>query len=1469
MHTWGAFPGALLTNSMAGSTQQKSVPTAALAINDISAIDDGLDNISLTSTVDDDYSPDTEFVVEGIRAEKIINGVHMYLVEWSNFPLDQCTFEPEENLQDVLKAEWEENKLQQGPNVAEDFVKKYETAQTQKWEESRQRHRRRNVKRRKLGLNPTRFRFRGTYYPDSEDEADEATRSEDSESEDIYDSQDDLNAWKDSSESDEAEEDDQVDHKAAGVLVSTKPQTTPKPQPRANRIFSFNPSQAASKKAKKADTAAKESIQARNKGPISGPQPSPQSSRPRELPSSTGYQGSARKPTSTIVRERQTQIMRTSLPARPPRTPLPTRPLNAGPAKSVGKQIKARRTDLNGVNVFTGGSTRKKRTSNNAPEEPRFYPNASARRKSELKSRGREDDAPDIHKLPHVFTPGASTTEVQPSGLPEEVLLDRLASSNAARPVVQEIGAQAITNLPTQIKPPVRTVSESKSVLRTSKRGSLDSGRPAKRAKSVRFTEAYDEPTADREPRSIRFSGADERFERFFSEPMEIDEVTESPSETTFAPIAEDGANTMVPNNKHRARQDVSKCVTLVSSPSKTLEVIFNGMPKGPSGDDEPPWLKALLQIGCLCFGHTVLAETLMDQLRVLGFQGTEHLCSGIITSEVVEDQNALETVAEHLRIGRLGLFLAQKDFNVLLYPTKCDGFGLEAFGADPTSCDGISLKYFIFASSCPISRLIRPLTGNLDSSQKPLEVGQEMAILFTKILGVRLTRLGNGRHHAKPKQFFFAFPERAIEWQRSFCKWFYQRDSRCRIYTNFDPGSWGAFVEKATQEPGVIIIHESIIPFVRRFPGIWKLLQMDSCVWRFSESPSPQHAPSLQDSLGGLPDASVIPPMLSGIFSHGMAILVTPSFILSQPQEAYKLFKWFFRSQARVSYNKLVTAYNIRDYLHGLAADKSHQSRLFKETRWKRMAELDVRVEMNASGLNDDDVEASQRTWLEVDTWLQQQAEPHVPFSENNHVIYADASIDPNDEQSLVNWFGWWTLVRSDKYRKFYVIGSNSSDKDHAHPRSQLLPRMARDMKIPLYGPSVVNDPDACLRVSTKPSPNLSETSAARPGPERDRPAWFQSERYFQHGEGDIKEFLSHYDRSGFTRIFRYPVSYLDTTMADHFGDPRMACRTYKQWWDFPLPWLGDEFKKFNTYLGFFYTNQEDWVPGNFPKNLKPRRHPWVVIYRPVEPHFKAGGYKHGRNELIIWDVRAGYKLEENTKIKLADLTWMQQELIRYVQLHAHEKSPGSVLEKVWLGGFQVQQNTCSSTLPMDVTAEFFELVVNNIHDTVPSPKWAMYQKGYRPVIFSQASQTPLHTTAALNQGTDTRAIRAGCADKFSEDTRIIFHPPRGSATLRPTGTSVCTNDLFEASRLAKMHDPNAREMTFRYRPTLEWYRQQVAEGRQFEHIHVGGWVDIFKALDMNNDQGKLPSSATASEQSLRFSRRSSSSSNRGSPKP
>lgn len=1416
---------------MVGHMQQ---PLAAANNQNVSANDDS-DTISLTSTVEDTYAPETEFAVEGIRAERISAGAHLYLVEWSNFPLDECTWEPEENLQEDLKASWEEQKLEEGPGAGEEFTRKCKAAQKQKLEESRQRHRRRNNKRRRLGLPTTQFHFRGASYPDSDD--DELT--EDSESQEEGAKKNDFNTWNDS-ESDEALEGDIVDHKATESLISSEPkksslQAKAKPQPRPNRVFTFKPGQATPKKAT-TDTTTKESIQV---------QASKQTSRVRELPSATGYQGSARRSSGTSSATREKQSLSKSLPTRPSsiardkQAPSTSASILGRPS---GTAMTARRTDKQSVNIFSGGKTRKKKTVSNE-RETRFYPNASAIRKSELYSRNREDVAPDLSKMAHLLTPSGVVADTQPSAplaqtsFPtEETIPEQPPESNSTRTATREVEAQT----PAQVRNPIRTASEPKSVL--SKRSSLvsESGRAEKRAKSVRFTEVYNVSTTIKEPRATRFSGADECF---VSEPMDIDE-TESPADSTSTAIVV--AQTI-------PKKDVSKQMTLASSSNRTLNVVFKNVPQESTDSDERQSLEAFDSIDCLFFSHTVLAETLGSQLRPLQ---EKHLCSGLITS--TGDEDALKTIADHLGNGHLGLFLTHAYFNLLIYPTKCDSFELGSFGVDQTKPKGIPLGYFMFTSPCPLYQLVRPAKPTRSNSSH-LEVGQEMPILFSKILGVRLTPLLKG----KPKHFFFAFPERALDWQRSFFTWLNRRDPRCKIYDNFTAGSWSAFAKKAKQETGVIIMHEALVSFIRRFPGVFKLLQSNCCsVWRFSESPGLQLPPTERNFSAD----PVITPMVSRIFTHGTAILVTPSFMLSQPQETYKLFKWFFANKVRVSCNKLITGHNIRDYLYTLAMEKSHQYRLFEDTRWRRISSLDVATEKNASALTNDDVAASQRTWLEVHRWLGQQFEPDVPFSEENHVIYADPAIDPNDEQSLVNWFGWWTSVHSDTYSNFYVVGSDASFKNTVKPDSQPLSRMSRSLKIPGYSPSVVNDPDDSLRASKKTSLDSLETSISRSVEERDTSAWPQSQQYFKNGEQEIVDFLKHFDKIGmpFTRVFHYPVSYFDKDMADHFGDHRMSCNTYEQWWKFPDPWLQDPANRFNTFVSLFYTVQEDWIPSNFPRGLKPRRHPWVVIYRPVEPHMKSGGYAHGRNELFIWDVRAGDVLEENRAISLADLTWMQRELVRYVQLHVR---PGSTLAKVWLGGFQLQQSHYKTTAPMDITVDFFQELVHDIRNVIPSPPTRIPVKGYRPVSMSPISHMPQMPAVALNQSSVTRAAREVGVDEFDENTRIIFHPPRGSNTLRPMGTSTCTNDLFEVSRLAKLRDPNAKEMTYTYRPTMEWYEQQVLEGRQFEHICVGTWAEIDRSLNISNDLAKTPASVT-SEQFIGVSRRSSMSSNHSSPK-
>ncbi|KIH93507.1 hypothetical protein SPBR_04508 [Sporothrix brasiliensis 5110] len=76
--------------------------------------DDSDDSISVTSTPYDSEDPDAEYTVEDILAQDDnMDGVTKYLVRWANYPLEKCTWEPEENMgPELLTDMWEEKRKQ-------------------------------------------------------------------------------------------------------------------------------------------------------------------------------------------------------------------------------------------------------------------------------------------------------------------------------------------------------------------------------------------------------------------------------------------------------------------------------------------------------------------------------------------------------------------------------------------------------------------------------------------------------------------------------------------------------------------------------------------------------------------------------------------------------------------------------------------------------------------------------------------------------------------------------------------------------------------------------------------------------------------------------------------------------------------------------------------------------------------------------------------------------------------------------------------------------------------------------------------------------------------------------------------------------------------------------------------------------------------------------------------------------------
>lgn len=1395
---------------------------------------DDSDSISLTSDDDTVYDPDTEFVVEDIHCARVdpADGILKYLVEWSNFPLDECTWEPESEISEVLKQSWEEKKAAQDPRVAKEFERKYEEAFNGVLNKRRERHRLRNAKRRRLGLEETKFCFRGHIYPDSEDDTELANGA-------INDSYGDSGAAADSdSESEEAQEESTIDLKAENTVQSGKPSSQTKTQAstRPNRIFTVDPSASRAKSSVGNDRnlSRQGSLPTTPTGTsISPPKArsnSSNSNQQRDQQPTTGYQGSARRASTETTQTKSAPIRAGSSGSASTKAPTSTSTL----AKKGLTAKKSGKAPIAATNIFLGGKKRQPRQNLasamvDPSKGPKLFTLHRFRRKAELRSRDHDDQAPDVSKVAdQLFNINQIPPPRQTSAQNAKQSGDGDSHSDGMSfDLTDEVQTSGIRRSST-------SASEPKSALLKRSSFDFDPERSKKRVKTVRFTGKDGDP--------------------FVSEPVDLGElppptrrIRSPPPPGPPSPPPEPKTKVSLATYHSRIVQNVEKKLILATG-NRSLYVTFHDVPKDNSREADQQWLRDFCGAEHLQFGHTVLAESIIAQLSQLRGQDPysrqEHdiLCHGKITSANGE---TLEVLSDHLRVSHSGLFTPHENYNLVIYPTRCDGFQMSALGIESPNTPGVALRYFVFRSSHNIFRLIRPPSA-FPNQLSPAAVGKGQKAVFRSLFGMRYGKLIAGPREKKDHHFFLVFPDAAVDWYRSISCWLNECNPHCKIYTSFDPGSWSAFLEKANSQCGVVMIHETAVDFVRRFPSVAEILQTDNNYnfWRFSVTMGLQKARSSQGSATRL-----TPDVFSRIFPMGKAILVTPSFLVCEPQKTLQLFEWFFGNQTMYSSNKLVTAYNVVDFLRDLSKEANQLQARLKEQRWMYMNELDAADERNALGLSDQDLIARGKAWALAEDWLSVNMERKGVFSDENHVIFADRCIDPNDEQSLVNWFGWWSLVKVDQYRKFYVIGSGPAVKQTRQHGTELLSRASRSVAVPIYGRSVVNDPNEALRAVLKQDVDPAESAPAGDDGRQIgqvQTVSFQSQT-FANNDRSIQYFLREKDQGGSVRIYGFPVSWADFGMADHFGDPTMEFATLRQWFSWPYPWLGDSRQSFNTYIAFFYTIQEDWDPSKFPRGLKPKRHPWLAIYRPWEPHLKWERYKHGKMELIFWDVRAGNELEANHSLRLSDLNWMQREVVKFVQVHGPEKNPGSRVDRVWLGGFRAHQQQLNSMLPADMTAEFLDSLskLSQLKWKLPSSDGFMRQNGWREVSLVDTPTGPRAGLTNINVSS-----RDGTDDQDNteedEDTRIVFHPPRGSSVIGPPRSSHCTNDLFEQARLARLRSGKVDSMSFTFKPTMEWYADLVAEGRQYEHIYVDRWDKVFDQLRVGQKKSRQAGAAS-----------------------
>ncbi|KAK4164996.1 chromo domain-containing protein 1, partial [Cladorrhinum sp. PSN259] len=1364
------------------------------------------DPINLVDT-DDENDPDKEYGVEDILAERVseLDGRLYYLVEWVDYDkLKQSTWEPADGLGEELRDIWEKKKAEIEAGKLEPFdLGLWEEVQQRETQARNERHRRRNAKRKRLGLPLV-------VYPSGEAESPAPSHHNDSDQDSSY--------------------DEAVGEPATVELSAGEASSATKPRQPTQQRGVGRPSKRTASPPK---DGTKETPQ-RSPGMGSRSTAASASSLAKKTqstqPSTTGYQGTARKASKDhgeLLLKSKTQGS----------TPVPSAILaSSGTAKLTGRtaklapQLKAKRSAINATgNIFTSGKTTKQRASlreamTNESKSPHFFQKARHLRKAHLASRSKEDIAPDPSKLPAGLFPvtqgPAASRRVSKDSLQSPLERaqspyslssagnSRRSSSNdlLSPAAVQAVGAESKEQQP-EPRP-----------------------RPPKKRKSVRFAGVPDE----------------DESETLFVEEPELMDIDSTPREAGPSTARHDTAlkKSSLPVG------NLTSPKTVIFGQSPPINVLFSGLPDSPTARDG--LLANFLALEKLEFQYTCLVQTSIDKIKAM-------IARPLATGQVLpkDDSQALEVAAKYLRARLIGIYSVQSHCHILIYPTKCEEWDSVSFpGQEQAGPAGVSeahLRFYVFDANVDLAGILPPFSA--EPPPIKIEKKSEEAIGLKRNRRAMMKRLFNFDYQqllphgdrSNGHVFFLAIPEARQEALMTLCQWLRSCDPKCQIFCSDGPGSWAAFrsTVDSSSTPGVIIVHEILAWSLARFPNLaYYLASHRDEYWCLAE---PIYQFPMYPSMPLVEEPA--PPgdfQMARLFPHRTVVLLTPSFLVSEPRRAEEFIDWFLSYKAKTVDFRLVTAFNIHDYLFELAREKrnarSELKRLATQTREQ------IAIEENLQGLSEQECAdrflAATRA-AELHHMRERKfAGLYGDAEDKCSLIYADQCIDPNDEQSLVNWFGWWTSLRADQFRNFYVVGSSETIKRQGSKRSE------RWVKVPKYSKMTLNDPDAVMEVFQEQNNQAAKLGQAAQQPQsaetgnndtgiptgpRRRESWSYRSRILENERSESfnhelsrleKRHKAAWDRNQWV-LNRFVVSWMSPAMADHYQDPYMRFNRIRDWHSFAHD-FNDQFSC-HTYMGYFYTTEEEFDPDNPPRNRNPDRHPWLAIWRQENLHVKPWSW--GR-ELLIWDPSAQARFGDARRITKEQLPFMQRILIDYLAEHAADKRAGAHLSKVYYGGFHLPPE-CDSDYPIDLVFQFISAVLCSkiaFKRLLPVRAEDMGKAGFRKV-----SVPGLKVTAgspSRHAGTEDMDLDTD-HDEFSEDedTRIIFHPPRG-LLLTSSGSprSKCTNRLYEAARINKSkYGPHTDRMEYAFRPTSDWYNEQRAEGRDYSHIHVDSWEKIF----------------------------------------
>ncbi|KAI0015074.1 hypothetical protein F4780DRAFT_765652 [Xylariomycetidae sp. FL0641] len=292
----------------------------------------------------------------------------------------------------------------------------------------------------------------------------------------------------------------------------------------------------------------------------------------------------------------------------------------------------------------------------------------------------------------------------------------------------------------------------------------------------------------------------------------------------------------------------------------------------------------------------------------------------------------------------------------------------------------------------------------------------------------------------------------------------------------------------------------------------------------------------------------------------------------------------------------------------------------------------------------------------------------------------------------------------------------------------------------------------------------------------------------------------------------------------------------------DFMAAQFGDDRQMFDTF--------DNWMKAvpPFDKHLNTFFGMFYTIdedWEPEEPD--AEYYRHPWFAILrpvdphlLWKGIKGVELfiwdtsigEVSPLRRRSGLLEMQSRLIECVRKGIPKKNPAWHLDRVWVGN--MTKHPTQGEQPLDITSLQLDEMYNDPRTWLPPWSKLLIKRGWRYVKREEWYRgLPLYERELDPIETEDSLqipMAPGDEDKFEYQ---IFHPPEG----HPKGgkRTTCFNHLYEVARHARLKDPSVEVIRYHYRPTVEWYKEQSAERRGCHQVCVASGEHIVRNLLSN----------------------------------